>query len=163
MHMSLFKILIIIAICFLLIFIVLIFVRKNSGETPKEVTPIPSPTISFPTPFPTPSFPQTPEITISGVEVKNFYQNAEEYSKQGDVQFSSIPQYNLVYLSKFNEFLVSILSSPFEDTRVIAEKDFIEKLGITELEACKLTVTVTTPKSVNPEFAGKKYRLSFCE
>ncbi len=161
--MSLFKILIIIAICFLLIFIVLIFVRKNSGETPKEVTPIPSPTISFPTPFPTPSFPQTPEITISGVEVKNFYQNAEEYSKQGDVQFSSIPQYNLVYLSKFNEFLISILSSPFEETRVLAEKDFIEKLGITEQEASKLTVTVTTSKAINPDFAGKKYRLSFCE
>jgi len=42
------------------------------------------------------------------------------------------------------------------------EKRFIELLDISEAEACKLDVIITTPQFVNPEFAGEEYYLSFC-
>ena len=99
---------------------------------------------------------------MDGVEIDNIYKDAQDRNMQGDVDFSSNPSYSLVYLPDYEEFLITILITPFEETRLLAESDFVEKLGITKDQACILNVTVSTPFSVDPERAGIKYPLSFC-
>ena len=59
-------------------------------------------------------------------------------------------------------FFISVVSWPFDEHRLVAEADFLDKLGITDDEACRLNVDETTPAFANPDKAGKTYALSFC-
>lgn len=59
-------------------------------------------------------------------------------------------------------YLISILQSPFEEVRQIAETAFLEKLNIDKVAACKLKVNITTMRFANPDQAGQTFHLSFC-
>ena len=102
---------------------------------------------------------------ISNVKMNNFFNSANILNKEGDMQVSDATNsgYNITYLSQFNEFLISINKSPFDQFRIQAENNFLTKLGINQQEACKLTVVITTPRFVNPNQAGQNYSLSFCQ
>lgn len=122
------------------------------------------PNVFLPTPTPV-QIPQISpkKINISGVQTNDFLSSPKEVNKNGDVLFAETPKYQLVYLQNFNQFIVSILSSPFETIKKEAEIEFLHRLGITENEACKLNVSVTTPYFANPDYSGKNWPLSFCE
>ena len=142
-----------------IVLITIITIRFSSKKPPTTETPI----ITNPTLVP-PNIPiPTGEtINISGVNVKNPYATPVKIDTQGDSLMQEQASYNLVYLKPFNEFLISITASPFDINRKIAEDAFLKRMGITQQDACKLKVTITTPLSVNPNEAGQNYPLSFC-
>ncbi len=99
----------------------------------------------------------------NSVIINNIFAHPLAETPQGDVLFVNQPdQYQIVYLSQFNKFHISITGSPFDLYRQQAEQAFIKSLGITQSEACMLDVEATTPISINPNNAGISYPLSFC-
>lgn len=102
-------------------------------------------------------------IMVSGISVKNPRSSVVMENEQGDVVFSKSNGFEIVYLPTFKQFLISITAPPFNENVSAAEQEFLDRLGISEAEACKLNVVITTPQSANPNEAGKNYGLSFCE
>jgi hypothetical protein len=145
--------------------------KKNYKQ--EVSTPLPSITIDeepFPTvPEITPLFdkndiPKGPTFELSGVSIKNFYNNAENVGEiLGDVVLVNKPNYKIIYYPLDKAFLIPILASPFDKVKENAEKDFLESLDINQEDACKLKVDITTAAAVNPQQAGENHQLSFCE
>lgn len=83
----------------------------------------------------------------------------------GDILLRNRSDYRIVFSdSEFSpeRFLISVLKSDFETTRIAAENDLVSLLGISRQNACKLTIVSTTPRYVNPSRAGNQYPLSSC-
>lgn len=116
------------------------------------------PVVATPTPYPV----SAKRITVSGVEMNDFFASPKRIDSKGDVAFEETQDYQLVYIKPFNYFIVSVLGSPFEEARSKAEIAFLNSLGVSKEDACKLDVVVNTPSFANPDFAGKDYPLSFC-
>lgn len=113
-----------------------------------------------------PTITQTAEngkIIIYGVSVKNFFTSPIQTNNQGDVLIVDNPDYQIAFLKPFQSFVITVLGSPFEQAREEAEYQFLQTLEITPEEACKLPITLGTPIFANPNEAGTKYKLSFCE
>ena len=103
------------------------------------------------------------KIDINGVAVNDFFKFSV-YVKEGEyAQVISTDSYQVYYFNDNNQFLVSIINRPFDEKRKIAEEELLQILGTDQIEACKLDIVITTPGYANPEFAGKNYKLSFCE
>jgi hypothetical protein len=104
------------------------------------------------------------EITEEEREKINIevFENAQKTTERGDVLFLDTGQFHLVYFSKEDEFLISILANPFEEVRRSAELAFLSTLKIDETTACKLNVTITSPIRINPDLKGQILKLSFC-
>ncbi|BCX14440.1 MAG: hypothetical protein KatS3mg088_123 [Patescibacteria group bacterium] len=105
----------------------------------------------------------SPKIKVSGIEVNNFYKKADIIKDDGYARFVKEKNYEIMYIPVDNSFLISITGSPFEEIRTNAEEDLLKKLGVDKTTACNLNVNITTPGHINPDFAGKVYKLSFCE
>lgn len=70
--------------------------------------------------------------------------------------------FSIVYFTKDQAFLITILSEPAQASRILAEQEFLDKLGISQIDACKLTVSLTVPAWVNANLASQDWGLSFC-
>jgi len=70
--------------------------------------------------------------------------------------------YNSGDEQKNESFYLVIENSDVQSARDMLEKDFLEVLGISEKEACKLKITLSVPFGVNEDLAGENYGLSFC-
>ncbi len=81
---------------------------------------------------------------------------------QGDTILFQNERYKIVYFPLSQRYLVSILSSPFSTIRPEAETAFLTLLRLSKTDACKLNVSVITPRWVNPNEATIEYPLSFC-
>ena len=103
------------------------------------------------------------KIEMNGVLINNFNKKTIEVGKLDEVLFVNENQFNITYYPLDEAFLIIITGIPFEDNRILAEKRFLEELGIETVDACKLKVFITTPRIYNPNEAGINYRLSFCE
>lgn len=101
-------------------------------------------------------------MEVDGVKINNIYKTPVKETPQFDALIVNNEKYQIVYLQKFSKFLITIYDSDFDKTKAIAEKDFLDKLGIDQTAACKLTVEINTIQSVNKELAGKIFPLSFC-
>lgn len=102
------------------------------------------------------------KITVSGVQMNDFLSSPLEKNENGDVLFAKTSQYQLVYLPNFEQFIITVLATPFDSNRKVAEEAFLTTLGIAQTQACKLRVSLGTTKFVDPENAGINYNLSFC-
>ena len=123
-----------------------------------------STTFPLPSPIPSPIIPTTETIEISNIKVNNFYKDAKKIDNERNVYLVDEPnKYQLLYEEGFDQFLISISGSLFEELRGEAEQRLISDLNIQPQEACSLNVLITTPAFVNPDYSGKAYRLSFCE
>jgi hypothetical protein len=60
-------------------------------------------------------------------------------------------------------FSIGINDRPFPVLRKSAEAAFLKALGISQSDACKLNVYEGTTFRVDPHYAGKSYKLSFCD
>lgn len=149
---------VILSILVFLTLVILIIIRF-SGEKIEPV-PVQSPT---PTAVPTITLPRGETIEISQIPIRNPYISPAQINTEGDSLMTRDPGYDLVYLRETNQFIITIMLSPFETYRQIAEKALLERLNINEQEACSLDVNIGTPQSVNPNEAGRNYKLSFCE
>lgn len=149
----------------ILLFAYLVLMRISTS-TPEE---IPTPTASVQKPssprLPTIPFtkPVSPSLTVDGVKVDNFYKQGTVIDTNGDVSVQKTKDFEIVYLAPFEEFIIDILASPFEVIRPQAEQAFLKQLNITQTEACKLTVSVSTTTTANPNDSGRRHPLSFCE
>jgi len=70
--------------------------------------------------------------------------------------------YSIMYVNSDQSFTVSLWVEPIADTRHLAEQDLLQRLGISQQDACNLRYTVLVPYSVSPVYAGKNLGFSFC-
>lgn len=96
------------------------------------------------------------------VKIKNIYQNPLENLSLNGITFLENDNYSADFYPQDQGFLLVIKNSDVQSARDMLEKDFLEKLGISEEDACKLKVSLSVPYSVNKELAGGEYGLSFC-
>lgn len=136
-----------------LIFLILL------GFTAKPPTQIAPTFLPTPTPVPVQSEINN-KISIGSVEVNNFLENPLQTNPSGDALLVDNDTFRIVYIAITNEFLIRVLTQPFEPIRQEAENTFLEKLGVTKEQACQLKVTVFQP--INKEAFEDSYRLSFC-
>lgn len=136
-----------------IVLILFLFVR----ETPKQITPLPTPTPNQYSTTP------VPRITISGISLNNFLSTGEKINSHDDILVEQKTEYEIVYLHDFNEFIITVHEKPFEEIRKQAEQAFLDKLGISKQEACALSVSEAIPFAVDPNLGGQKFKLSFCE
>lgn len=101
------------------------------------------------------------KITISGIKTNNFLANPIKTNSRGDAVFIKTPEYQIVYLKNYEEFVINLSTSSAE-TRDSAENDFLSKLGVTKEEACRLRVTVSAPYVSTQTVSMPQKSLSFC-
>lgn len=114
-----------------------------------------------------PTYPPTPmpgpgKHVVSGIAVDDFSEIAP-INPQGDKVLAETDDYQIVYLSQFQEFKLAITGKDFDKTQKAAEAVFLQKLGIDAPNACRLTVEVYAPNFVKNAYAGQVFPLSFCE
>ncbi len=68
----------------------------------------------------------------------------------------------ITYSESNDSFSIAILERPLDQYQEYASKYFLELTQLREVDACKLNVFVSVPFEVNPELAGKNFRLSYC-
>lgn len=97
------------------------------------------------------------------VVVNNFYNNAKETSADHtSVLAQETDGYNITYYAPDSSFNVLITQTPFDTVRAQAEAAFLQLLGVSKADACKLNVKIGTMASVDPTHAGQNLGLSFC-
>jgi hypothetical protein len=170
--MKLQKVLILGTGSFLFLFFILFVLFFSGKQKPVSVFPTPTPASStsqlvYPTISYQPSLaPYTPpssdRIRIKDVVMDNFYKNAKE-TVGSDVLITQTPTYSIAFLGNFKTFVIRIEASPFLTYKITAENEFLRLLHVTESDACKLHVEVTTLQSINPDFAGIRHPLRFCQ
>ncbi|GEM_PF-1241155 len=70
--------------------------------------------------------------------------------------------FEIVYFTKEQTFLVTVESQPVQKARDLAEQAFLDHLKIREADACRLQVSLFVPYNLSPDLSGKDYGLSFC-
>lgn len=159
-----------IIIVFLVILLIIVGLFLLTKQKSKKET---SPTTTTPLKTPIPEGPSSrfdvneiqkkENLEISGVKVGNFYKKSILTGDDGYSLFDKTTKYKIMYIPVDDSFLISIIDNPFDVVKLEAEEAFLNDLGITREEACKLTVNITTPINVNPARSGQNYKLSFCE
>lgn len=97
------------------------------------------------------------------VTVNNFYASADFITQDKQtVAIKNDPDYVIAYNVSDSSFAITILSTPLEAVRQAAESTFLAKLGISQQDACKLTVYEGVPASVSSQYVGQSFPLSFC-
>ena len=129
-----------------------------------------APNNQFPTPEPSPKF-SLPDkdaekmiITTNKGEIKtnNLYKNPIESLDKNGVLFEERDNFHSSFFPQDQGFLITVLDTDIEKGRREAEENFLQELGITKDEACKLKVDLGVPSFVNKDIAGQNYGLSFC-
>jgi hypothetical protein len=104
----------------------------------------------------------SPIITPSSGPTKQAPPIPKEYNPQGDQIIVEDPRFHITYYPKFKQYSISVLGSPFEENRQIAENELIKQTGFDKDTLCTMGIDITTPLFANPNEAGKIYPLSFC-
>ena len=130
--------------------------------SPTEIIITPISADILPTAPPTP-VPEEGDMIITGIAVNDFTKDADKILLNGDVVIKEMETYQIVYLNKYQSFIISVLDSDFERALAAAERDFLAILGIDEPNACRLTVQVSSPAFAQNEYAGVSFPLSFCQ
>jgi len=107
----------------------------------------------------------TPTMTIStprgDVNMRDITKNPPE-QVPGNIVFKKTSEYEIVYFDEDKTFSITVESKPLRQTRQAAEQAFTATLGISNVDACKLSVSLTVPFDVDENLSGKNYGLSFC-
>lgn len=159
------KILIISGVIFILVVIVVNIILPKADD---EIEPAPISQEAPDSYFSTENYqgtdtPKEETVKAGGSFVKNFYSDENKISPEGDVIIAETSNYKIFYFKVDDSFLISITEPPFEDIRLLAEKDFLQQLEIDEDKACRLNTATTTPFYVNQDKAGKNWPLTFCK
>jgi hypothetical protein len=136
--------------------------QLNESESDILITDEGAGTASFPT-VSLDKLPRGKTMVISGVEVKNFVNDGKILNQYGDIEISNTANYQITYHLPENKFLISVAGSPFFSNASLAENELLRILEIDEESACRLDVSITTPRFANPDEAGGVYGLSFCQ
>jgi hypothetical protein len=178
------KIILLLLSCVVVVLLIIsgyLFWRSNHSKSVsiKDPTPLNTTAPFDDTPTADPQTKPVPFISVSGekiifktprgdVSVNNFYKNPQtQVFEQGSPGEYAIlvnsGQYTMDYRNEDRSFGIVLNDPNLQVARRAAEKYFLEKLGITETQACKLVVSVGVPISVGDGNAsGVDYHLSFC-
>ncbi len=96
------------------------------------------------------------------VEIKNFYAHDPPLGEGYSIMVKETAGYNIIYDRADSSFWLAILKTPFSTWRDAAEQDFLQTLGITKEDACKLYVSVGITYIPGDPLNGKMLPLSFC-
>jgi hypothetical protein len=96
------------------------------------------------------------------VLTKNIYKNPVSMLSEKGVEFKNNSDYSIDFYPQDEGFLIIITNPDVKSALEKAGKDFVETLGISQADACKLKVTVTVPFSVSAQYGGGTYGLNFC-
>jgi hypothetical protein len=105
-------------------------------------------------------------ITKDGgsILMKDFYQSP--YTKILDSYNDAVIKESIDYTIEFQPgipgFFIQLLGNNLYLARENAEQGFLDKLGITKEDACRLDVTLGVHYSTNEKASGSAYGLSFC-
>lgn len=109
---------------------------------------------------------QKPKLEIQtkegSVEINNVYKKIVEKLSQNGVSFADNDDYYIAFYPKDNGFLITINNPDVVSAAKKAEAGFLNDLGISKDDACKLKVSITVPAGVNEKYSGKIYGFSFC-
>jgi hypothetical protein len=101
------------------------------------------------------------------IETEKIKERIDEHTvrttSRGDILFADTEEFQLLYFAKEDEYLISILSNPFDEIRPVAEEAFLSALQINKATACALKVYVSSPVWINPNQSGQIFPLSFCK
>jgi hypothetical protein len=100
------------------------------------------------------------QTATGAITVNNFYIEA----KQGDDGTAILRQtddYFISYMPTDGSFWIALIGSQIELIRPAAEKDFLSILGISQRDACRLSVVVGPPYR-GPDRPARFSPLSFC-
>jgi len=110
-------------------------------------------------------FPKGETLTIGtpsgSVTVKNFYPRIVG-GEENTVVILEKPTHFISYDTMDSSFWVAVAAKPFLENRAMAERDFLEVLGISQGNACRLNVVVGIPYGIDPSLNGRQFNLSFC-
>jgi hypothetical protein len=95
------------------------------------------------------------------VTATNFTAKAP-YTYTGGATLESAVGYAISYDSVNKVFNIVITKSPVSKYRPIAEAKFLSDLGVSQTDACKLDVTLTTTYDAAPSLFNQNFGLSFC-
>jgi hypothetical protein len=70
--------------------------------------------------------------------------------------------YSTFFVEANQSFNITLLREPIKDVRIQAETELLQKLGITQEQACALNYYVGVPAEINEIYAGKNLGFSFC-
>jgi hypothetical protein len=109
--------------------------------------------------------PASATITIGtahgSVTVNNFYKSALG-AEDEFIILAKNNDYEINYDTDSSAFYLDIKQAPFDINRASAEANFLNLLGVDQLDACKLTVAVGAEPVVDSGLNGKVSPLSFC-
>jgi hypothetical protein len=132
--------------------------EEDGGAISGELSKLPDTDISA-------GFPKGDTVEIGtplgSVRTKNFYLRAVG-GDEASVTILKKTEYFISYSTLDSGFWIAITSKDFSVNRALAERDFLETLGVTQSDACRLDVMVSVPYNVDPARAGQRYGLSFC-
>ncbi len=134
--------------------------QQSQTATPKVYTvqPLPQPTV------PIGSVISIPGSNGSSVLTRNFFSIAVKTIETA-VYIKDNPSYSIIYYSNSGQFAIVLYatsSSQAELFRTQAESDFLSTLGVSQSEACELSVSEEFPSSYDPDLSNASYGLSFC-
>lgn len=132
-----------------------------------KTTPPSSPTYQQIKPLPSPTKPPGNKFSIStsqgNVEVNNFFSAAKIIETA--VYLKETANYVIIYNSDSGQFLIALYGRTAGENnqdRQNAETDFLNILGVTRTDACKLNVDQEVSNSYDNNLSGTNYQLSFC-
>jgi hypothetical protein len=97
------------------------------------------------------------------VTMNNFYRSASYIAQeQKAVVIQQTSTYDIVYNVSDSSFAITVFSVPFEAVRQTAEAAFLNSLGVSRQDACKLMVHENVSGGVASQYAGASFSLSFC-
>ena len=101
------------------------------------------------------------QTTQGSLQVNDYTQHPVETTNDAIV-IEENNDYKIVSYKLDSSFLINLLSKPVKNARARAERAFVSNLNITQQQACTLNVSVKTPFSVDPAYAGLELGMSFC-
>ena len=120
----------------------------NSSSKPPVATPPPAGQINIST-------------NSGAVPVKDFTKNPAE-AVNGNLAVQKTGQFTIDYYPQDQSFVISLSAQPIQKSRDAAEQALLSDLGLDQITACKLKVSLTVPFNVDNNLAGQDYGLSFC-
>ncbi len=84
------------------------------------------------------------------------------YHLRGEVGDPDAP-FSLLYSEIDNSFSIAIENEPIALNHELASRYFSQLLQISDVDACKLNVYIGVPYSVNPDYQGRRFDLTFCK
>jgi len=161
----------IIAVIVIIIIVIVVasFFHGNGNASPATTTTSPNPgqsgqEITIAQAYPNAATGTTLSIGTSQgtVHVNNFYNFGSGVTDGGVIIIKATSTYWFTYDPLTSEFWIAISGTPFNTLQLVAEQDFLATLGVSEADACKLSVSEGVPYSPGNSLDGQSFPLSFC-